>query len=138
MPLAGDSAPWVYTLSVPTTALFASARRLILVMALSFAAALAATAVAVFLLSSRMTKPLQDLSASFVKMAAGDLEVRVPASGGVDEYAALERDFNAFAEGLAALVGGIRSTAASIELPHRPSPSPWDGAAATWPTSRRG
>jgi methyl-accepting chemotaxis protein len=113
--LPGESASWVYVLSVPTSVFFLDINKIINVMILTFLVALAATGFGVFLLASRIMKPLAALGAAFSTMEGGDLGVRVPESRSTDEASSLARAFNVFVSRITALVEGIRSAAAAIE-----------------------
>jgi len=113
--LEGDSKSWVYILTVPSFLLFQEIQKLILAMALAFAFSLAVTGLAVYLVASRLMKPLAALASAFGRMEGGDLEVRVHARKRGDEVNQLSQAFNLFAERMVGLVGGIRCAAEAIE-----------------------
>jgi methyl-accepting chemotaxis protein len=113
--LEGDSKPWVYVLTVPSSVLYQAIGKTILAMALAFAFALAATGAGVFIVTSRLMKPLADLAGAFARMEEGDLGVRVPASKSKDEVGELSLAFNLFVIRMDALVEGIRRSASAID-----------------------
>jgi methyl-accepting chemotaxis protein len=113
--LEGDSKPWIYCLSVPSSVLYKDLQRLSLAMALAFALAVAAMIVGVYLVSARLMRPLVTLSGAFVKMENGELNVRVPSSEKGDEINDLSRAFNLFVIRISALVEGIRRASTAIE-----------------------
>jgi methyl-accepting chemotaxis protein len=112
--LEGDSKPWVYVLTVPSTVLYQDIRKMIVGMVAAFAFALAATGAGVFIVTSRLTKPLAVLSGAFARMEEGDLGVRVPVLKARDEVGALSLAFNLFVVRMDALVDGIRRSATDI------------------------
>jgi methyl-accepting chemotaxis protein len=111
----GDSKPWVYLLTVPTSSLYLEIDRMIRAMILVFALLIAATGCLVFALSTGLVKPIAALNAAFKRMEGGDLGVRVSAGRSRDEVGELARAFDVLAEGMGALVGGIGKSAAVIE-----------------------
>jgi methyl-accepting chemotaxis protein len=113
--LSGDSKPWVYVLTVPSSALYGSTRRLILALAAAFVLALSTTAALVFVFASRLARPLVELSGAFVRMKEGDLSARVPMMKSRDEVSRLSQAFNLFVIRIDALVDGIRGSATDID-----------------------
>jgi methyl-accepting chemotaxis protein len=113
--LAGDSKPWVYVLTIPADILFLDIRRVLLLLIVASSMALALSGVLVFLLADRLMRPLMALEGIFKEMEQGDLGIRVGESRSGDEVGSLSRAFNVFATRLAALVEGIRGSAAAIE-----------------------
>jgi methyl-accepting chemotaxis protein len=113
--LEGDSKPWVYVLTVPSSVLYQDIRKMILAMVVAFAFALAATGAGVFIVTSRLMKPIAALSGAFARMEGGDLGVRVPSSKTRDEVGGLSLAFNLFVVRMDALVDGIRRSATVID-----------------------
>jgi methyl-accepting chemotaxis protein len=113
--LEGDSKPWIYVLTVPSSVLYRDMRKMILAMVAIFVFALAATGAGVFVFTSRLTKPLADLSGAFARMEDGDLGVRVPTPKSRDEVSRLSQAFNLFVIRMDALVEGIRKSATDID-----------------------
>ena len=61
-----------------------------------------AAAIAAFVLSTHILRPVRALTAAAERVARGDMQARVPVTG-ADEIGALGRSFNAMADGLARL-----------------------------------
>jgi Methyl-accepting chemotaxis protein len=113
--LAGASSSWVYVLSVPSSVLFLNVNRMVIVMVIGFVAALLMTGSGIYVLVSKLMKPLAALDSAFSRMEDGDLGVRVEEAHGQDEVSTLSVAFNQFAVGIGSLAAGIRGAAGAIE-----------------------
>jgi methyl-accepting chemotaxis protein len=113
--LEGDTKSWVYSLTVPEAVFFRDMRNVIIAMIAAFAVVIALMGAGVFLVTSRLTKPLSALSAAFARMEEGDLGVRVPDLKTRDEVSSLSLAFNLFVLRMDALVEGIRHSATAID-----------------------
>jgi HAMP domain-containing protein len=112
--MPGGAKPWVLCFSVPEAALFRDRDIVLLNLSVLFAAGLAAMAFGVFLVASRVTKPLASFGAAFSRMEGGDLTSRVIVSTR-DEVGSLSGSFNLLSERLASLFGSVSDTAGAIE-----------------------
>ncbi len=86
--------PWVIVLELPTTAILARPRSTMMRLGLLSLLLVAASAVASWLISKRITKPLATLSAASTALARGDVSLPVD-DAGADEVAHLAKAFNA-------------------------------------------
>ena len=68
---------------------------------------------AVYLLTSRLTRPLQQLSRATEHMARGELDVPLPQAAGEDEVSRLVRSFSAMNRDLKAYIEDLESATAS-------------------------
>jgi methyl-accepting chemotaxis protein len=116
--LPGDSEPWVYCLTIPTASIYAQQRILLRDLIVLFLTALLGTTLVVFLISSRLTRPLARISEAFHRMEEGDLTMRVPVQSR-DEFGAVARNFNALSVNLSALFDSVGSAAAGISASGR-------------------
>ena len=81
--------------------------------ALVGAATLLLMAIAVYLLTSRLTRPLQQLSRATEQMATGKLDVALPRAKGKDEVSRLVRSFNSMNRDLKAYIHDLEAATAS-------------------------
>ena len=114
VPLPGGAEPWILCLAVPESAFAEDLDKLMLDLALLFLAGMACMSAGVFLVSSRVTRPLGDFGAAFLRMEEGDLRARVSVTT-KDEVGSLGTSLNLLALRLAALVESMRQAVAGIE-----------------------
>jgi methyl-accepting chemotaxis protein len=112
--LPGQSKPWVLCIATPKAELYRDRNKLLVNMGIFFGLALAILIGGVFLVASRVTKPLAAFGAAFTRMEEGDLTVQVPVTTH-DEVGILSRDFNLLSVRLSTLIGSVRGTAEGIE-----------------------
>ena len=112
--LPGQSKPWVLCLSVPEASLFSDRNTVLFNLSCIFVVGMIAMAVGVFIVASRVTKPIAAFGGAFARMEDGDLTVRVPAAVS-DEVGALCGSFNVLSERLAALIASVRRAVDGIE-----------------------
>lgn len=70
-------------------------------------------AITVYLLISRLTRPLQQLSIATEHMARGEMDVALPQARGKDEVSRLVRSFNSMNKDLKAYIGDLETATAN-------------------------
>ncbi|MEP5567392.1 MAG: SpoIIE family protein phosphatase [Halioglobus sp.] len=70
-------------------------------------------AITVYLVTSRLTRPLQQLSSATAHMAKGELDVALPQATGKDEVSTLVRSFNSMNRDLKAYINDLETATAN-------------------------
>lgn len=114
MTLPGNSKSWFYCRTVSTSNIYASTRRLEMLLVLFFVAGIGLSVLAVLVLSMRLTRPLGAIGTAFSDIEGGDLTKRVTVKTR-DEFGALATGYNALSEKLGMIFGSVRRAALGIQ-----------------------
>jgi methyl-accepting chemotaxis protein len=114
MALPGDSRDWIYCRTVPTTSIYASTRRLEMLLVIFFAAGIGISIAAILMISRRLTRPLGAIGEAFSVIEGGDLTRRVSVKTR-DEFGTLATQYNALSANLGKIFGSVRRAAEGIQ-----------------------
>ncbi len=94
---------WAFVISVPTAEVNEFSNRIILFISISSAAVLIIITVLILILSSRMVKPLKQLTVGFAQLTQGDFTVALSVKS-KDEIGRIAEDFNEYVENMRAML----------------------------------
>jgi len=114
MTLPGNSKNWFYCRTVPTSNIYASTRRLELLLAIFFVAGIGISMAAILVISMRLTRPLGAIGEAFAAIEGGDLTRRVSVRTR-DEFGTLATEYNALSGKLGMIFGSVRRAAEGIQ-----------------------
>lgn len=114
MSLPGNSRDWVYCRTVPNANIYASTRRLEMLLVVFFVAGIGISVLAILFISMRLTRPLGAIGEAFAGIEGGDLSRRVSVRTR-DEFGTLAKQYNALSGNLGTIFGSVRHAATGIQ-----------------------
>lgn len=109
------AAGWTFTTALSKAEAMKPVNQWLLATAALLVLGLVAVVLVVFLVSSRLTRPIEQMAEAVDRLGSGDLSVRLDGAKGKDELARLARGFNTTVTRLAAQMQQVRTETAARE-----------------------